>query len=47
MARRSEDDIIIAVMGVTGAGKSTLISTLIGETCEAVPVVGHGLKSGQ
>lgn len=43
----SESAIIIAVMGVTGAGKSTLISMLMGEGSEAAPVVGHGLESGE
>ncbi|KAJ0116799.1 hypothetical protein J7T55_009950 [Diaporthe amygdali] len=41
----NEGDIIMAVMGVTGAGKSTLISKLIGDDSGAVPVVGHGLQS--
>jgi hypothetical protein len=37
----SKNDIIIAVMGVTGAGKSTFISLLSDEKIE----IGHGLKS--
>lgn len=34
-------------MGVTGAGKSTFISTLLGEGHGAVPTVGHGLNAGK
>jgi ABC-type multidrug transport system ATPase subunit len=37
----SEDDIIVAVMGVTGAGKSTFISLLSDEEIE----IGHGMES--
>lgn len=37
----SKEDIIIAVMGVTGAGKSTFVSLLSGEHIE----IGHGLQS--
>jgi len=37
----SKDDIIIAVMGVTGAGKSTFISLLSNEEIK----IGHGLQS--
>ena len=37
----SKDDIIIAIMGVTGAGKSTFISLLTHEKIE----IGHGLQS--
>lgn len=37
----SKEDIIIAVMGVTGAGKSTFVSLLSGEDIE----IGHGLQS--
>ncbi|GKU13647.1 unnamed protein product [Fusarium langsethiae] len=37
----SADDIIIAVMGVTGAGKSTFINQVTGENVE----IGHGLTS--
>ncbi|KAK8115579.1 hypothetical protein PG984_012081 [Apiospora sp. TS-2023a] len=35
-------DIVIAVMGVTGSGKSTFVSQLAGED---TAVVGHGLRS--
>jgi hypothetical protein len=38
---RSKNDIIIAVMGVTGAGKSTFISLL----SDAEIQIGHGLQS--
>jgi ABC-type lipoprotein export system ATPase subunit len=38
---QSKDDIIIAIMGVTGAGKSTFISLLSDEKIE----IGHGLQS--
>ncbi|RFN48651.1 hypothetical protein FIE12Z_7117 [Fusarium flagelliforme] len=37
----SPDDIVIAVMGVTGAGKSTFINQVTGENVE----IGHGLTS--
>jgi ABC-type proline/glycine betaine transport system ATPase subunit len=36
-----ENDIIIAIMGVTGAGKSTFIALLCDEEIE----IGHGLQS--
>lgn len=39
-----EGDIIVAVMGVTGVGKSTFIKTVTGN--EDV-VVGHSLASGR
>ncbi|KAM0228902.1 hypothetical protein ACHAPO_010426 [Fusarium lateritium] len=37
----SPDDIVIAVMGVTGAGKSTFIHDVTGQTVG----IGHGLAS--
>jgi uridine kinase len=37
------DEVLIAVMGATGSGKSTFISTLVEEDVG----VGHGLKSGK
>ena len=37
----SKNDIIIAIMGVTGAGKSTFISLLSDQEIE----IGHGLQS--
>lgn len=37
-------DIVIAVMGVTGAGKTSLISNL---TQDASIEAGHGMDSGQ
>ncbi|KAH8881187.1 hypothetical protein GQ53DRAFT_668330, partial [Thozetella sp. PMI_491] len=36
-------DVVIAVMGVTGAGKSTFISKCV--TGPATPVIGHDIKS--
>jgi GTP-binding protein EngB required for normal cell division len=36
-------DIIIAVMGITGVGKSSFISTLTGRK----DIVGHDLSSGK
>ena len=42
IARRSEiQDAYIAVMGVTGAGESSLIATCSGEEVK----IGHGLQS--
>ena len=38
----SEKEIIIAVMGVTGAGKSTFIQTA---TQNKDVIIGHGLES--
>lgn len=38
-----EADVIIAIMGVTGVGKSTFIKTITGREDIAV---GHGLSSG-
>ncbi|KAG6840201.1 hypothetical protein C0991_008259 [Blastosporella zonata] len=35
-------DLVIAIMGATGSGKSTFINTLLGKT---VAVAGHSLKS--
>ncbi|KAF3901847.1 hypothetical protein AA313_de0208849 [Arthrobotrys entomopaga] len=37
----NKDDIVIAVMGVTGAGKSTFINLLVEESIQ----IGHGLQS--
>jgi Fe-S cluster assembly ATPase SufC len=39
-----ENDVIIAVMGVTGAGKSSLISLITGRKDIAI---GKGLRSGK
>jgi ABC-type multidrug transport system ATPase subunit len=41
LALRSKQDVIIAFMGITGAGKSTFISLLTDEEIE----IGHGLQS--
>jgi len=41
---QSKDDVFIAVMGLTGAGKSTFISLC---TQETIDIVGHGLSSCQ
>lgn len=38
-----ENDTVIAVMGITGSGKSTFISKIVGG--DVVPI-GHTLKSG-
>jgi ABC-type hemin transport system ATPase subunit len=38
----SKDDVIIAVVGVTGAGKSTFIEKCCGDT---VNIAGHNLIS--
>ena len=37
------EEVIIAVMGVTGAGKSSFISTVTGDSSV---IVGDGLSSG-
>ena len=42
MSARSNDDILIAVLGVTGAGKTTFISKSTGRTDL---VIGHGVES--
>jgi len=38
-----KDEVVVAVMGVTGSGKSTFIKTMTGN---AGVHVGHGLESG-
>jgi len=40
--RPGHKDVLLAVMGVTGAGKSTFISLLTKENVQ----IGHGLESG-
>lgn len=40
----SSSDVVVAIMGVTGSGKSTFVSQLVGQ--ENV-VVGHSLQSGR
>ena len=37
------EDVLIAVMGATGSGKTTFISKLVEEDVG----IGHGLKSGE
>jgi ABC-type proline/glycine betaine transport system ATPase subunit len=39
-----EEDVVIAIMGMTGVGKSTFIRTITG--CDDI-VIGHGLMSGK
>jgi ABC-type sugar transport system ATPase subunit len=41
---RISDDVVIALMGVTGAGKSTFIKTITGY--EDIQI-GHNLTSGE
>ena len=42
-AATDPDEVIIAVMGVTGAGKSSFIRTV---TADSSVIVGDGLSSG-
>jgi GTPase Era involved in 16S rRNA processing len=40
----STDEVVIAIMGVTGSGKSTFINNI---TKNKAVYVGHGLESGK